>query len=254
MSVHIAPAFASWFPADACRSLEALATFLGMDLRGHVKRTKVHRSEWNNDAGEALTVYFKVYASRKRPWSGLGRRARALRECRNLRFFAEIGIPTPALVAWGSERRSAGLCSDRSFLITEAVPGARSLKEIWPSREKAPDEETRRAWITTLAQQTRRLHQVHFFHQDLKWRNLLIDQADHLVWIDCPAGYQTGLRWRRQRGRIKDLATLDLRAHQRCTEEDRRLFLQVYLECDDPTVVDQWANRVIAYRKRRFGK
>lgn len=201
--------------------------------------------------GESLDAYFKTYATCRHAWDGLGRRSRAVWEARNLENFRRWGIPAPKVVAWGYRRRGWGCCSDRSFLITETVPGARPLRDVWLSLDSPAATSWRESVIDQLALQTRTLHGHRCFHQDLKWRNLLVDDEARLAWIDCPKGYVSRWRWRQRHGRIKDLATLDKVAVHRCTESERRRFLTVYLKTEDEAEIDRWARAVVAYRRRR---
>ena len=58
----------------------------------------------------------------------------------------------------------------RTFASTASSLGASSTSQI------------------QLAKATRTLHDHHFVHNDLKWRNLLVDEQRRLFLIDCPAG------------------------------------------------------------------
>ena len=66
---------------------------------------------------------------------------------------------------------------------------ARALREIGPA---ASEREARRNVIRQLAEMTRRIHDSHFFHHDLVWRNVLVTgfpfAPARLWWIDCPRG------------------------------------------------------------------
>ena len=48
-----------------------------------------------------------------------------------------------------------------------------------------------RAWVAHVSRQiadaTRIMHRHHFTHNDLKWRNLLVDDQVKVYLIDCPA-------------------------------------------------------------------
>ena len=70
------------------------------------------------------------------------------------------------------------------------------------------------------------MHDHHFTHNDLKWRNLLVNPAAELFLIDCPSGsfwWGPALRYRI----IKDLACLDKVAKQHLSRTQRlRFYLQ----------------------------
>lgn len=249
--IWISPAYRSWFPDESIRSLGSLASLFGIDLAKHRKRTLVTQGTLTNPAGETLHLHFKVYATRLNTFHGLARRSRGVLEARNLINFSRWEIRAPDVLAWGYRRRAAGLCSDQSFLMTRTVPGAIALREHWTGLEQPNSPLVRRQIIDQLARQTRTLHARRFFHQDLKWRNLLVDRENAVYWIDCPNGYFGRFPPRQRHGRIKDLATLDKVAKDRCSESERRRFLGVYLDTEDEAIIDQWARAVVHYRDRR---
>ncbi|GHU25339.1 hypothetical protein FACS189488_12150 [Betaproteobacteria bacterium] len=76
----------------------------------------------------------------------------------------------------------------------------------------------------------RTLHEHHFAHNDLKWRNLLVDTRDTLYLIDCPGGQrwpQPFLRYRI----IKDLACLDKLGKHHLSRTWRMRFFHAYTGC-----------------------
>nr|MBP8185805.1 heptose kinase [Pseudomonas sp.] len=77
-----------------------------------------------------------------------------------------------------------------------------------------------------LAQATRTLHDQHFTHNDLKWRNLLVNAQAQLFFIDCPSGsfwWGPVLSYRI----VKDLACLDKVAKLQLSRTQRlRFYLQ----------------------------
>ena len=166
----------------------------------------------------------------QRRWFGLRRwfgppRVRA--EWRNLLAFRDWGIPTATLVAYGLERRFGGFT--RGALVTEEIADTTDLAQL----ARADDPRLRdRRWVARVARQiadlTRTLHDNGFAHNDLKWRNLLVDGGAlptvHL--IDCPSGsFYRGavLDYRR----VKDLACLDKLARHFLSRSQR---LRFYLD------------------------
>jgi len=172
-----------------------------------------------------LRYYVKRYwgaGKGLRRWLG---RPRVKAEWQNLKHFAKWGIPTAPLVAWGLER--AGGRFARGALITGELPGTEDLAAL-AARDDARLRD--RAWVERvsrqLAQGTRRMHDQGFAHNDLKWRNLLVDEQGELFFIDCPTGafwWGPFLRYRI----IKDLACLDKVAKYQLSRSQRlRFYLQ----------------------------
>lgn len=167
----------------------------------------------------------------KRYWGGgkgLRRyfgRPRVKAEWQNLKHFAKWGIPTAPVVGYGLERKCGVFA--RGALITRELEHTRDLAEM----AKQGDPRLRDAgWVDgvsrQLARATRTLHDHHFAHNDLKWRNLLVNEAGELFLIDCPTGsfwWGPFLRYRI----VKDLACLDKVASKVLTRSQRlRFFLQ----------------------------
>lgn len=172
-----------------------------------------------------VTYYVKRYVG-----AGKGLRAhlgkpRVKAEWQNLKRFAKWGIPTAEVVAWGLERNGASY--DRGALITRELPNTQDLHHLAQSGDPRLRN---RAWVDhisrQLAQHTRTLHDNHFTHNDLKWRNLLVDDKDVLYFIDCP----NGAFWRSFMLRyriIKDLACLDKLGKRELSNTQRlRFYLQ----------------------------
>src|SRR3546814_12862719 len=77
-----------------------------------------------------------------------------------------------------------------------------------------------------LAGYTRTMHENRFTHNDLKWRNLLIDEQSRLFFIDCPTGDFCRGFWLKYR-LTKDLACLDKVAKYHLSATQRlRFYLQ----------------------------
>ncbi len=105
-----------------------------------------------------------------------------------------------------------------------------------------------RAWLTQVSRQiarlTRTLHDAGFAHNDLKWRNLLVDggPSPTVYLIDCPSGsYYRGtiLDYRI----VKDLACLDKLASKTLSRSQR---LRFYLDYTQNSRVDNGDRQRIA--------
>ncbi|MDE3737584.1 hypothetical protein M2318_004929 [Metapseudomonas resinovorans] len=157
-----------------------------------------------------------------RRWFG---RPRVKAEWQNLKRFTKWGIPTAPVVGWGQERRAGAF--HRGALITRELEGTVDMAEM--AKQGDPRLSDPR-WVDRVSRQlakaTRSLHQHGFAHNDLKWRNLLVDEAGELFLIDCPTGtfwWGPFLRYRV----IKDLACLDKVAKYHLSRSQRlRFYLQ----------------------------
>lgn len=166
-------------------------------------------------------------------------------EWENLERFADWGIPTATVVARGLERKRKRFV--RGAMVTEEIPATDDLARL----AKGDDGRLRdRAWLSVVmaavARDTRTMHARRFAHNDLKWRNILVDRQvpPRTYWIDCPSGafwWGPFLRYRI----VKDLACLDkvarltlrrsqrlrffldYRQHQRLDAGDKRLLRKV---------------------------
>lgn len=167
----------------------------------------------------------------KRYWGagkGLRRfigRPRVKAEWQNLKSFAKWGVPTASIVAYGLEHKQGSFA--RGALITRELDHTEDLALL----ARRDDPRLRdRAWVDTVSRQlaraTRTLHDHHFTHNDLKWRNLLVNEQAELFFIDCPTGsfwWGPLLRYRI----VKDLACLDKVAKYKLSRSQRlRFYLQ----------------------------
>jgi hypothetical protein len=160
---------------------------------------------------------------------GLVAPQRVVKEWENLLRFHEWGIPTATLVGYGQERVRGSFV--RGALVTAEIPQTADLAAM----ARNGDDRLRDArWVAGVIRQvachTRRLHSEGFAHNDLKWRNLLVnDGATPTVYlIDCPSGgFWRGpmLRYRI----IKDLACLDKVAKYHLSHTQRLRFYLDYV-------------------------
>ncbi|MGE1082197.1 lipopolysaccharide kinase InaA family protein [Pseudomonas shirazensis] len=152
-------------------------------------------------------------------------RPRIKAEWQNLKQFAKWGIPTAEVIGWGLERN--GLAFGRGAMITRELPRTEDLSEL---AKRDDPRLADRAWVDhvsrQLARHTRVMHDNHFTHNDLKWRNLLVDDQGTLFFIDCPTGdFWRGFMLRHRV--IKDLACLDKVAKYHLSATQRlRFYLQ----------------------------
>ncbi|MGE6792480.1 lipopolysaccharide kinase InaA family protein [Pseudomonas guineae] len=167
----------------------------------------------------------------KRYWGGgkglrryIGR-PRVKAEWQNLKYFAKWGVATAPIVAFGLERQFGRFA--RGALITREISNTEDLGLLANNNDPRLQEP---GWVDTVSRQlaraTRILHEHRFTHNDLKWRNLLVNDRVELFLIDCPTGtfwWGPLLRYRI----IKDLACLDKVAKYKLSRTQRlRFYLQ----------------------------
>ena len=151
-------------------------------------------------------------------------------EWQNLKRFAKWGIPTAEVVAWGLERRGAAYA--RGAMITRELPNTEDLSVLANRHDPRLAD---RVWVDTvsrqLAEYTRIMHDKRFTHNDLKWRNLLVDDEAKLFLIDCPNGDFWRGFWLKYRI-TKDLACLDKVAKYHLSATQRLRFYLQYRQRD----------------------
>ncbi|MCD5995000.1 heptose kinase [Pseudomonas sp. CDFA 602] len=172
-----------------------------------------------------INYYVKRYVGAGKGLRRYLGRPRVKSEWQNLKRFAKWGIPTAEVVAWGLERKGAAY--DRGALITRELPSTEDMSALALRKDPLL---TDRGWVDGISRQlasyTRIMHDNHFAHNDLKWRNLLVDDHAQLFFIDCPNGafwWGFMLRYRI----TKDLACLDKVAKYHLSATQRlRFYLQ----------------------------
>ena len=91
------------------------------------------------------------------------------------------------MVAWGLERKAGAF--QRGAMITRELPGTEDLSVLASNRDPRLKDPR---WVDGVSRQiakaTRLMHDQHFTHNDLKWRNLLVDDQPLVYFIDCPNG------------------------------------------------------------------
>lgn len=180
----------------------------------------------------AQKYYIKKYEKRGRFLRRIMGRSRVRAEWENVQQLIQLGIPTVRLVAYGEESRFIG--ARRGMLVTEEIVGVADMASLV---ERDAVSFRRSRWINhvidRLSGYVSTMHRQGFVHNDLKWRNILVDFSDdtEVYIIDCPAGRKLGgfllSPWLR-RGVIKDLACLDKVARQVLSRTQRLKFYLRY--------------------------
>lgn len=136
-------------------------------------------------------------------------RPRVQAEWRNLLYFRAWGIPVATVVGYGMEKHYGFF--RRGALITEELRNTQDLAHMAQNADpRLQDREWLRHVMDQVAQVTCIMHGRRFAHNDLKWRNILVDDMPlgNIHMIDCPGGT---FWWGPflERRKIKDLACLD---------------------------------------------
>jgi len=197
-------------------------------LKGNII-SKSNQSEIFSYEIDGQTYYVKRYFKTKGLMSWLGF-SRLRLEARNQRWFNHMNIPAAQVVVYGEESFMMKTC--RGVLITEGIEAVTDLAMIARDEpNKFNDAQWCNSVILDLASVVRVLHQNRFCHNDLHWRNILIQQyqdsdAPKVYLIDCPSG--KFFIWPLLQYRIlKDLASLDKFAPEYLSKTQRlRFFLE----------------------------
>ncbi|WP_122468666.1 lipopolysaccharide kinase InaA family protein [Pseudomonas viridiflava] len=214
---NLEPAYA--FLAEDFGDLDAVFALQGERL------TRDPLSEVIRVQRAGVNYYVKRYVGAGKGLRRYLGRPRVKSEWQNLKRFAKWGIPTAEVVAWGLERNGAAY--DRGALITRELPNTEDMSALAQRKDPLLSD---RQWVDGISRQlasyTRIMHDHHFTHNDLKWRNLLVDDQARLFFIDCPNGafwWSFMLRYRI----TKDLACLDKVAKYHLSATQRlRFYLQ----------------------------
>ena len=176
----------------------------------------------------ARRYYVKRYTSAGKGLRRFIGRSRIEGEWRNLLYFRAWGLPVATVVGYGMERR--GGFFQRGAMITEELPDTTDLSQLATGNDPRLQD---RKWVSHVLQQvalaTREMHQHRFAHNDLKWRNILVDNQpfSNIYLIDCPGGtfwWGPFLEYRK----IKDLACLDKFAKLQLSRTQRLRFYLIY--------------------------
>lgn len=225
--------------------LDAVFALQGQKIT-HDKMSDVIRVEFDH-----IQYYVKRYTSAGKGIKQFIGKPRVQGEWENLQWFAQWGIPTANLIGFGFEKKW-GLFH-RGAIITQEIPNTIDLAQI-ADQPSLLNTRSIKKISTQLAKITRILHAHEFIHNDLKWRNILIDDQQQVYLIDCPLGdFWSGelLNYRI----VKDLKTLDNRAKKHLSRTQRMRFFLDYVNSPRLTADNkQLLLRLLQRRSRRHDK
>lgn len=197
--------------------------------------------------------YIKRYFKTKGILSWFGC-SRFKTEVKNQRWFNQMGIPSATLLAFGYEK--VLFKTIRGYLITDGIMETHDLANIAANQ---PEFFQNKRCVQTLLSNTAnilsRLHQHHFCHNDLHWRNLLINcqnNACDVFLIDCPSGhFMWGPFFKYKR--LKDLANLDKVAPNFLSQTQRLRFFKYYLKINKLSNVDKvMIQHIFLHKQKRI--
>ncbi len=152
-------------------------------------------------------------------------------ETKNQQWFNQMNLPSAPVIAHGEERFIFKTL--RGVLITEEIPNTVDLADI---AQNQPEQFNDVVWCRNLLNQVayilRFFHSRRFCHNDLHWRNILVQNtlSDNKVLvylIDCPFGRR--LIWPfLQYKKLKDLANIDKLAPNHFSRTQRLRFFLAY--------------------------
>lgn len=241
--------FAPWNKSNITSQFSSLDAVFKLD--GKII-SKSSQSEIFSHSIEGKPYFIKRYFRSKNIGSWLGF-SRFQVESRNQLWFNKQGIPSARVVAVGEE--SFFLKTKRGVLITEGIQNVKDLLDIAKnSHEKLTNTEWRNYLISQIADVTAKLHQNRFCHNDLHWRNILVQEDQNnkprIYLIDCPSGKR--LFWPLLHYRIiKDLATLDKKAPKYLTRTQRLRFFLAYRKTSKLSLEDKKLLREILDQKAK---
>lgn len=201
-------------------------------------------------------VYFKRYVyARSKPQFYYPMPSKAAVENFGYQQLRTIRIPTLDVLAVGELRCFGALRA--ACIVTREIPDSTNLEEFAASWFGLPEPEFSRVYneiSEQILQQARTAHQHHFYHRDLKWRNIVIQETagGYLpVWIDCPKARYMPVR--RRRGRLIDLAGLARLAISYLKVRDQLRALRTYLDGEyTPGDAKRLYRDIEHYLSRRF--
>lgn len=160
-------------------------------------------------------IYFKRYAYTKNKWEFFLRRSKAANEFLNYQRLKALNIPTLDVIALYEQRQFGRLTV--ACIVTKEEPNTMQLDDFYSHVMLNMPKPQRRVVLNSvrnqLFEQISKAHENGFFHLDLKWRNVLIQQNGGSytpIWIDCPRGIQRGFF--NYRLKVADLSSLSRKA------------------------------------------
>lgn len=203
--------------------------------------TRVYRFELSGCSGNT-TLYYKefLFRSLRDRLSVILRKSRARRAWSGAKLLLDHRFHTARPVVVGEER-AFGLVQ-RSFLITEAMEGARNFDTYLEERRVSGPRDFegirhKRSLITLLGKTIGRMHRIGIFQGDLRVRNILVQDGDKLRvgFIDNERTVQRSHLSKRKM--LKNLVQVNMILSPAVNTADRVRFFLAYLQ-ENPALAD----------------
>jgi tRNA A-37 threonylcarbamoyl transferase component Bud32 len=135
----------------------------------------------------------------------------------------------PKVVAVGERRKFGGLVD--AFIMTQGVPKSETLEEY--AKTHPQRGEAFREIFRQLVEIVRKMHAAGFYHIDLQWRNVLIQNGENrgnvkVFLIDCPRGGRRLWTLSRWNGKMHDLAGLEKLGRVYLSSKERLGWFKMY--------------------------
>ncbi len=247
------PFFKTWHILSAANKSAVTSYFPSLDAIFKLDGKIISRSEQSEIFVQKIagnTYFIKRYFCSKGLASWFGW-SRFHLEVKNQQWFSQIGIPAAQIILYGEERLL--LKTLRGVLITKGIVNCRELSAI---AGNAPDNFRQTYWrneiLYQIADIVAALHRKRFCHNDLHWRNILVEQyvdgKPTVYLIDCPSGKK--LIWPLLGYRkCKDLASLDKLAPSYLSRTQRLRFLLRYCGVKSLTQKEKHTIRTVLRHK-----
>jgi hypothetical protein len=196
--------------------LKALGIGAGQDWENFAGGRPVAESTKTNcfaiDLYNGETIYFKryTYTAKKKLYFWM-MPSKPMTEVFGFQELKDMDIPTLDVLAYGERRYLGGLRA--AYVVTRGIDNTVPLDEFVSVNceqfSVTKRHEVYHALCSQLLEQVKTAHDLNFFHQDLKWRNILVQENEgeyKLYWIDCPRAHYAWLMI--ERSRIIDLSGL----------------------------------------------
>lgn len=156
------------------------------------------------------------------------------------------GISTPKVIAYGENWN--GFFENRSFIVTEKIPGSASLEEKLPESFR----KNRKKFIKNLAAFIRKFHDTGFRHRDLYLCHIFCDSKGQLTLIDLNRVFKPLFCTRKYL--IKDLAELYYSSPKIIGRTDRLRFFLNYLHKDKLSLKDKILIKKIKSKTQKMAR
>lgn len=177
-------------------------------------------------------------------------------ETRNQQWFNQMNLRSAPVVAHGEERFLFKTL--RGVLITEEIPNTVDLADL---AQNQPEQFNDVIWCRHLLNQVAYIlsffHSHRFCHNDLHWRNILVqhpcsDNKVQVYLIDCPFGRR--LFWPfLEYKKLKDLANIDKLAPNHFSRTQRLRFFLAYRNISTLGVKDKiMIKKVLQHKANRL--